>query len=349
MPPRSLLVVHLSLLATAAIWGGNFSAIKHLLETLEPVDVMILRVGGAAVLFVLFLLAQRGGRKRILPADLLKMFLLGLIGITIMNLGFVNGQNLIPAAMASLIVTSNPIHTTIFSSLLGIERLTARKVGGIALAMAGFVVLLLFGSGDGAELGGGHVKGILLVAVGPMSWAIYTVLSKSLVVRYGPVETAAYTTIGGAIGLLPVLLFQDGMTGRLGELSLSGWSVALYMCGLGFVVAYILWYRGLQVLSPSQTAVYIYLCPVFGLIIARVLLGEQVTRWLILGGATILAGVILTNSGGRTQPSAVGSTTASPTLGDDPASRSPSRAPTRGRFWRRTARASARPPLPTGR
>lgn len=300
MPPRSLLVVHLSLLATAAIWGGNFSAIKHLLDTLEPVDVMILRVGGAAILFALFLLARRGGRKRILPADLLKMFGLGLIGITIMNLGFVNGQALIPAAMASLIVTSNPIHTTLFSSLLGIERLTTRKVGGIALAMAGFVVLLLFGSGGGADLSGGHVKGILLVAVGPMSWAIYTVLSKSLVVRYGPIETAAYTTIGGAIGLLPVLLFQDGMTGRLGELSLGGWAVALYMCGLGFVVAYILWYRGLQVLSPSQTAVYIYLCPVFGLIFAWLLLGEQVTRWLVLGGGTILAGVILTNTRGRT-------------------------------------------------
>lgn len=301
MPPRPLLVVHLSLLATAAIWGGNFSAIKHLLDTLEPVDVMVLRVGGAAVIFALLLLAQRTGRKRVLPADLLKMFVLGLIGITIMNLGFVNGQALIPAAMASLIVTSNPIHTTIFSGLLGIERLTTRKVGGIALAMVGFVVLLLFGSGDGSaqDLSGGHVKGILLVAIGPMSWAIYTVLSKSLVVRYGPVETAAYTCIGGAIGLLPILLFQDGMTGRLEELTLGGWVVALYMCGLGFVVAYILWYRGLQVLSPSQTAVYIYLCPVFGLIFAWLLLDEQVTRWLILGGGTILAGVVLTNSGRR--------------------------------------------------
>ena len=317
MPPRSLLVVHLSLLATAAIWGGNFSAIKHLLGTLEPIDVMVLRVGGAAILFAVVLLARRGGRRRVLPADMTKMLGLGLLGITVMNLGFVSGQNLIPAAMASLIVTSNPIHTTIFSSLFGIERLTARKVGGIALAMVGFVILVLRGSGGGADLGGGHLKGILLVAVAPFSWAIYTVLSKPLVVRYGPTETAAYTTIGGAIGLLPVLAFQDGMAGRLGGLGLGDWGVAFYMSGVGLFLAYILWYRGLQVLSPSQTAVYIYLVPLFGLLFAWLLLGEQVTRWLILGGGTILAGVILTNSG-RTRPSAVGSTTATPTPGADP-------------------------------
>jgi drug/metabolite transporter (DMT)-like permease len=52
----------------------------------------------------------------------------------------------------------------------------------------------------------------------------------------------------------------------------------------------------LRVLTPSQTAVYIYLVPVFGLLSARLVLGETITAYLVLGGATILAGVVLTNS-----------------------------------------------------
>ncbi len=60
-------------------------------------------------------------------------------------------------------------------------------------------------------------------------------------------------------------------------------------------------------LAPSQAAVYIYLVPVFGLLSAWLLLGERPTPFLLLGGTTILAGVILTNSAsGKPQPRAVG-------------------------------------------
>lgn len=300
MPPRPMLVVHLSLLATAVIWGSNSSAIKYLLEELRPADILAVRIGGGALLFAAMLVLGRAGRAPVPPRDLAKLLLLGVLGITVVNTAFVTGQDLIPAATSSLIVTSNPIHTAIFSSLLGIERMTGRKIAGIALAMAGFAVLVLLGSGGGPALGGGQTKGILIVAIGPLCWAAYTVLSKPLVARHGPTATAAYTAIGGALGLIPIVLREDGTAGRLAGLGLAGWAVAAYTAVFGLVVAYTLWYRGLRVLSPSQTAVYIYLVPLFGLLCAWLLLGEEVTVWLLLGGATILAGVVLTNTGRRT-------------------------------------------------
>ena len=306
MPRRSLIIVHRSLLLTAVVWGANFTATKHLLDTVKPTDVLVLRVGGAALFFGIILLAMRSNRSAVSRADLLRMFGLGILGITILNLAFIHGQALIPAALASLIVTSNPIHTTIISRLLGRESLSARKVGGIALAMVGFVIVLLYGSGRGVDLSTDRVQGILLVAVGPFCWAFYTVLSKPLLTRYDPAELAAYTAIGGAIGLLPVVALDPGVGGRLLDLNLEEWAVGAYLAGLGFVLAYILWYRGLRVLSPSGTAVYIYLVPVFGLLWAWLLLDEQVTWWLILGGATILSGVILTNSRPRTQGAMTG-------------------------------------------
>ena len=293
---RPLLFVHLALLLTAVLWGANFTALKYLLERVEPLDALILRVGGAAIVFVAVLIVGRGGRSTVTRPDLVRFLLLGLLGITIVNLAFVYGQDLVPAALASLVVTSNPIWTAIISRFMGREPLTARKIGGIALAMSGFVIVLLFGSGDGAGLGGGELKGMLLCAIAPFAWAFYTVLSKPMLVRYNPVETAAYTAIGGAIGLLPVLAINRGMMGRLGEMNGTAWLSAIYLAAFGVVLAYILWYRGLQVLSASQTAVYIYLVPVFGLLCAWLLLDETITRYLILGAAVILAGVVLTNT-----------------------------------------------------
>ena len=79
--------------------------------------------------------------------------------------------------------------------------------------------------------------------------------------------------------------------------------VSLYVFVLAIFVGYILWYRGLRRLQPSQVAVYVYLVPFFGVLSAWLLLDETITGWLLLGGATILTGVIVTNSGRR--PAAV--------------------------------------------
>ena len=148
-----------------------------------------------------------------------------------------------------------------------------------------------------------ELAGVGIMAIAPFAWAFYTVLSKPLLATYPSVHVAAYTTIVGAAVFLPLPLAREGMLGRIGGMDRAGWMAALFATLISFVVAYILWYRGLRVLSPSQTAVYVYLVPVFGLLSAWLVLGERPTPFLLLGGATILAGVALTNSGRR--PSAV--------------------------------------------
>jgi drug/metabolite transporter (DMT)-like permease len=296
------LPARLSLLLTAILWGGNFAAIKYLLRSLEPFDVMFLRAAGAVLFFSLFL-AFTG--RMLIPmerGDAVRVVLIGVIGIAVMNLAMINGQNLLPAALASLIVTSNPIHTTLISRLLGQEALTRRKIGGIALAFAGFLIVLLYGSGKEADLSADHVKGMLILALAPFSWAFYTVLSKPLLACYPPVHIAAYTSIAGSLGFLIVPFVRPGTATRLANLTARGWGAALFATLLAFVLSYVLWYRGLRVLTPSQTAVYIYLVPVFGLLAARFVLGETITTYLLLGGGTILAGVVLTNSARSSKP-----------------------------------------------
>jgi drug/metabolite transporter (DMT)-like permease len=293
------------LLLTAVIWGGTIPAIKYLLRTLEPTDVLLLRIGGASIIFLVILAAQGKAAIPLTKRDAGELLVLGILGITVMNLALINGQKLIPAALASLIVTSNPVFTAVFSRIITGEALTSRKVGGIALASLGFLIVLLFGSGNEAELSADHVKGMLIVAIAPFSWAFYTVLTKPYTTRYPPANVAAYTAIAGFIGALPLLGWEGGALDRLGEVNVVGWLAILFLSAFGFVVAYVLWYRGLQVLTASQTAVYIYLVPVFGILCAWLLLDEAISAYLLLGGATILAGVVLTNSSRRVEPAAV--------------------------------------------
>jgi drug/metabolite transporter (DMT)-like permease len=293
------------LLLTALLWGGNFAAIKLLLRDLEPLDAVFIRGAGAAIFFALALLATRHPRLRMPREDWIRLVAIGIIGVTILNLAVLFGQSMLPASLASLIVTSNPVFTALISRLALGEPLTPRKIAGIALAFVGLVIVLQWGGVGSEGFGLGRLQGVLILMIAPFSWAIYTVLSKPLLARHSSVHVAAYSTIIGALGFLPIPLVRSGTIARIQAMSLTGWEAALFVTLISFVFAYILWYRGLRVLTASQAAVYIYLVPVFGLLSAWLVLGEQPTIFLLLGGAVILAGVILTNSGGRPRPDTV--------------------------------------------
>jgi drug/metabolite transporter (DMT)-like permease len=290
-------VTHASLLLTAMLWGGNFAALRFLLNDLAPLDVVFVRAVGAGCFFALALLLTGRLLVRLPRRDALTLAGIGLLGVTVLNLAATFGQARLPASLASLIVTSNPVHTAVISRLLTGEPLTRRKVGGIALAFVGLLIVLGLGSGEGTALGRRELVGVGILALAPFSWAFYTVLSKPLLATYPSLHVAAYTTIAGAAPFLVLPALRPGLPGRLAELDSRGWGAVLFTTLLSFVVAYVLWYRGLRVLTPSQTAVYVYLVPVFGLLSAWLVLGERPTVFLLLGGATILAGVILTNSG----------------------------------------------------
>ena len=91
---------------------------------------------------------------------------------------------------------------------------------------------------------------------------------------------------------------------RIAKLTTNPLVIAL-VAGLAITVAYLIWYWGLRVLTPSQTAVYIYLVPVFGVLVSWIVLGETPTVFALLGGAVIVAGVVLTNTSSRRRQRAV--------------------------------------------
>jgi drug/metabolite transporter (DMT)-like permease len=295
---RHPLLVHLSLLVTVTIWGMTFVAIKYVSERTGAPGVVMLRAGLSSLCFAVLLFVVGRGVPR-MPAIVWKrMALLAFLGVVVNNLALAHSQPYITAALASLIVTSNPVFTTLFSRILLGEPLTRRKVSGMTVAFAGFMIVLLWG-GSNAEFSADNALGVLILVCAPLGWAIYTVLSKPLLTAYEPHVVAGVTTILGGLMLAPYMLWHVDAAADVARLGWTGWLAAFTMSVLAIFVAYTLWYRGLRRLEPSQVAVYMYLTPFFGVVAAGLMLGETITAWLLLGGATILAGVMITNSGRR--------------------------------------------------
>lgn len=294
-----LIVVHLQLLLTAMVWGGQFVAIQIAIRELSPVELLLLRTILAAsfyTVFLLILVGRTGQRPRIARQDWRSFALVALLGVPGAGIGVMTAQRYITADVASLITVIGPVFTALAAFLLLGQRLRRSQLLGIALAMIGFVLILLLG-GKGTNFAVRNVLGVLLMASSPLCWAFYTVLSKPLVMRYGSATVTGLTMLIGLFYLAPIA--TQGFVPHLFALSRTGWLAGLFCGLLGTGVSYLFWARGLQVLSPTQVAVYIYLVPVFGVLTAAIILGDLPTLWVWLGGLTIFAGVVVTNLGAR--------------------------------------------------
>jgi drug/metabolite transporter (DMT)-like permease len=277
-------------------WGSNFVSIKYLLRSLDPLQVTVVRLAFASALFGVIVLWLAHGLPHIERRDWPALLLLGLLGIPVNTLAIAAGTQLIPAAVASLIVTGNPVLTAVVSRLLTGEPLTRRKLAGVAVAFLGFLVVLLYG-GPEARFSVDNALGVAITLIGPLAWAFYTVLSKPLLARYPPGQFAGLVTILGSLPVLPLLALDLEIVPAVLHFTLAQWLATLAMSVFALVVSFTFWYRGLRYLTPTQMSVYIYLVPVFGVLGSWLFLGERITLYLVLGGLTILTGVVVTNTG----------------------------------------------------
>ncbi len=289
---------NVALFAIAGIWGMNFVAMKYLIGEVGALKVVLLRVFFAALLFGLILAIRRSMIPRFNREEWRLLILVGFFGVITNQLFVSYGTSYLSAAVASMIATSTPVFMAILSRFILKERLTTRKIAGITLAFAGFLIVLLFGSSD-AEFSVTNAIGVFITMLAPLSWTISTLLSTRLMLRHDPTVITGLSTVIAGAAMLPVLATQTSVLGDMLEFSLVDWSAVFVTSILSIVVAYTVWYRALRKLEPTQIAVFVYLVPFFGIIFAWLLLGETITLFVILGGATILGGVIVTNSSRR--------------------------------------------------
>lgn len=278
----------LGLMLVALIWGVNFSVIKVVLVELDPLALNALRFPMAAVALAVALRIVPGP---LLPnrGDVARVVTLGIVGNVAYQLCFIFGLDWTLAGNASLILATTPAWTLLLSRVAGHESLTLAGVAGVVATLVG-IALVILGRGEALSLGSATVAGDLLMLAASVLWATYTVAGRGPVGRYGSLRLTAWALWVGtpflvAMGL-PSVLATD-----LGAISVGGWIGVTYAGLLSIGLAYLLWYRGVQRLGNSRTAVYANLVPVMALVTAWLWLGEIPTALQLVGAAVILGGL----------------------------------------------------------
>jgi drug/metabolite transporter (DMT)-like permease len=280
--------VDLMLLGTVLLWALNATVTRYVLtHGFHPLAYATIRYAIATGLFWLFTWSRERS-FRIAPRDLRYVGIAA--GMIFANqICFVYSVDKTSAATVTLFLGTTPIFIGVVASVIGLERMGRGFWLATAVSLIG-VAFVASGSGGFS----GQVFGDGLAVTTALTWAMYSVAITPLMRRYSPFRISSLVLALGWIPIAAVGIPQTtSQSLHFGALVWGGFAFAVI--GPLFLTN-ILWFTAISRVGPSRASLFSNMQPAFGVVFALILLGEHLTRWEVLGGALIVAAVVLERS-----------------------------------------------------
>ncbi|MCT6698616.1 EamA family transporter [Rheinheimera sp. 4Y26] len=280
MSSRSYTLALLCGVLAAIIWGSTYVVTTELLPPDRPLLASLARALPAGLLLLLW--------QRQLPQGhwWWRSALLGSLNIGVFFYCLFVAAYHLPGGVAALVMSCQPVLVMLFSVFLLHEKLRLRPVLAAGIASGGVALLV---SVQGAAL---SVTGVVAGVLGAASMALGIVLSKKWP-KPADISLVTFTgwqLLAGGLLLLPLALYQEGLPDRISLQNLAGYS---YLCLIGAVLAYLLWFRALQRLPAVTLSFLTFTSPVSALVFGYLVLNQQLTLQQSLGAVAILLAIVL--------------------------------------------------------
>lgn len=288
MAQPSTTVAYGSVVLAAVLWGGSIVAQKLALGSFSAVEASVLRdIGGLAILMTIWWW-QEGTLGKLRGTDLRLLGLLGL-GVLGNHLLILIGLKYVSGAVGGVIIGSSPVVTALLSAML-IQDVPLRAVwaGGL-LSFAGVGLVSVAGFQAAGEQ---PLLGSVLVFLGVVSWALYSIGSRAIMERVSALTVNWTTLLVATIVQIP-LLWTDRkmMDAGVESVSMPDWLALGYLVVFATAVAQQAWLFGVKGIGPSRASVLGNLTPVAAVGLSVIILSESVGLREVIGIGLILAGV----------------------------------------------------------
>ncbi|WP_431634768.1 DMT family transporter [Dyella sp. KULCS107] len=273
-------------------WSSAYASIAYALAAFTPGEVALARLSIASLCFALLLAVKRVP----LPArrDWPQLALLGVIGLTVYHLCLNYAETRIASGTASILISLVPAATAAWSAIWLRERLSARTLMGLGVALLGVVLVVL---ASGKQVRFEPMAALVLLSV--LASAIYFVGLKPLFARNSMLGVTAFGFFAGTLGSLPFGLHLPQ------AVAAAPWPAIAALLWLGIAptfIGYIAWNVAIHRSSASQVSSFIYFSPPIAVLIGWVWLGERPGPLTLVGGVVTVAGVVLANTKRRARP-----------------------------------------------
>ena len=234
----------------------------------------------AACMFLLLLILRRPLPQK---KNFLHLLLLGGVGYGLVSFCCFSALRYVSSGTASLLLYTYPAFVMLGSAIFLKEKITAKKILSLCLALAGAVIIV------GADFKG-KLLGIVFAALSGISYAAYILISSRVVKKGREIESSAVLMLGAAIVYAASLPFAGFEPPKTAIGVLAAVLVALVSTAIAFVTFFI----GMEKTSPTVASLVSILEPVITVFASAIILSEKITMNIVLGGLLVLFALIVT-------------------------------------------------------
>jgi drug/metabolite transporter (DMT)-like permease len=270
---------------SSALGGTSVGATRYLAGVIDPLAIGSFRFGiGFALLLPLALAQGREWPKR---QDWPAVAGLGILFFAVFPILFNASLIFTTAARGALALSTLPLLTMIVGAAMGSEPLTARKTAGVLIAMLGVALALLSGWTSAPA---GAWRGDLLMMAAALCMALYSIWSKAVMRRSGPVP---FTTMAMGIGaaVLITISWLHGSFAPVRTFDAANWFAAIYLGAIGSALTFCLWAFALERTTPTRVAISVTVNPISASLVGAFFLHEPLGWNLVAGIVAVLLGI----------------------------------------------------------
>ncbi|NLP29748.1 MAG: DMT family transporter [Clostridiales bacterium] len=272
----------LAVVFSNVLWGLDFIAIDYMTEYMPTSAVTFFRLlFSTAVLLVVLLIKER--KFHIEKADWPRVFISGVMGVTLYTWFECIGIQRTSGSLASLILATVPIFGLLADRILYKNSITPVKIIGIIVSIAG--VAMIVGGSGGAEFSG-SITGVLFMLTAAISWTLYIVLVKPLNKKYSILTLTTALLISGTVAAIPLFLLNKPAGDMVYPPTL--WIILVVSAVASFALGGFTYIFGVSKLSVTKVVIFENILPIVAIVASYLLFKEMLSTIQLVGGAIVL-------------------------------------------------------------
>ena len=287
-------IAYLFLFLSVLFWAGNFIVGKYAsYYQIPPFSLNFYRWFFAWLILLPFTYKEIISKKNYILENYKFYILLGITSVTIFNSIVYYSLNFTQVISGVLMISTIPVMIMFISSILKIEKTNIFQILGVICSFIGVILIITKANFD-LLVNLDFNKGDLTMVVAMLSWATYSALLKKRKHELSQLSLLEVIITFGLIFLIPIYITEYSLGFEI-TLNKPFILVLIYVVLFPGLAAFICWIKGISLIGPNRSGVFLHLMPILSALMAMIIFKEKFMLYHLLGAFFILSGIILSN------------------------------------------------------
>ncbi|MAC45202.1 MAG: hypothetical protein CMJ00_03540 [Pelagibacteraceae bacterium] len=243
--------------------------------------------------FTSFYLQRNSWQFSLYKKKILVIGFMGVITISLFNSVVYYALNYTQIINAVLVLAAIPAATIFLSSIMKIEKTNLFQILGLVLSIIGIGAIISNGEVE-RILSLSFNKGDLWMIVCVLSWSLYTTLLKKNKFKFSQFTLIQLMVSVGLLFLIPQYFYEQSI-GLEVRYNKAFFLILFYVVMFPAIAAYYFWQKGIEIIGPNRSSMFIQLMPLFSAVMAIIIFDEKFELYHFAGAAFVVSGIYLSN------------------------------------------------------